>query len=84
MVEGTRTLRTRVASTTTAITRPTPIIIMNVTLDSMNPPTTTTSSSAALVMIRAERCTPTATDSTGSPVAGARYSSRIRDSVNTW
>ena len=70
-----------VASKITASATPKPIDLIDVTPLVTNEAKTTASNSAAAVMIRADLCSPTATDST--LVFPAQCSSRIRESKNS-
>jgi len=81
MVAGTSSIRTTVASSSTARTVASPICLMVSIPAAMNPAYTTTSSSAAEVTIRPERCSPTATARSLSPVWS--QASLIRESRNT-
>ena len=81
IVAGTSRARTTVASTSSATSMPTPIILMNTIPEVAKAPMTTASSRAALVMIRPVRCRPIATAAVLSPVRS--HSSRTRESRNT-
>jgi len=68
MVAGTRTMRTRVASTATATARPRPMSFSSRTSERTNVPKTLTMMAAAAVMTRAVDDRPSATASALSPV----------------
>jgi len=81
-VAGTRTERTMVASTRTAMARPKPICWSMTMSPRANPPNTATIISAAPVISRPVELRPKDTASVLSPVCLNR--SRIRLSRNTW
>jgi hypothetical protein len=81
MVAGTSSTRTTDASTSRAMTIPTPSNLMKMMPEAENAATTMISSSAADVMIPPVRCRPSATAIALSPEMS--YRSRIRDSRNT-
>ncbi|GIU98950.1 MAG: hypothetical protein KatS3mg014_0566 [Actinomycetota bacterium] len=81
IVAGTSTIRTSVASMSTATARPNPIIFTVVLSFSRNARNTAIITSAAEVMTRAVERIPTATLSTVS--RSTRYSSRTRERRNT-
>jgi hypothetical protein len=81
MVDGTSTIRTIVASTSTAVARPSPIIFVAGSSSSTNPMKTQIMMSAAEVMTRAVDAMPRMTAAPLSPVR--TYSSRTRESRNT-
>lgn len=69
IVAGTSSIRTRVASMTTAVTRATPISLMTSSCPAAKPAKTMQMSSAAEVMMRPDRCRPSATlRSFGTPL----------------
>ena len=81
MVAGTSSIRTMVASTSSATSMPMPIIFMNTMPLIENAPITTASSRAALVMMRPVRWTPVATERVLSWVRS--HCSRMRESRKT-
>ena len=81
MVAGTRTMRTRVASMSTATARPTPNSLPFGSSPRTKAPNTLIMISAAEVITRAVLDRPRTTASWLSPVA--TYSSRTRDRRNT-
>ena len=85
MTAGTNTIRTSVASTTTASARPTPIILMKATWPLLSAANTITINSAAAVMTRPAPAMPSATASALSSLrwGDASQCSRIRDNRNT-
>ena len=82
MLAGTSSTRTIVASMNTATARPNPICCSGPRRPDANPVNTHTMMSAAPVMMPAVVRRPYATASVLSCVLS--YSSRIRDSRNTW
>ena len=82
MPDGTRNVRTIVASRSTATARPKPICCSGPKRPDANPVNTTTMMMAAPVMMPAVVRRPYATASVLSCVLS--YSSRIRVSRNTW
>ena len=85
MNAGTKTIRTNVASASTASVRPTPNIRMNDTWAAMSAANEIDMISAAAVTTRPVRATPKATlSSLSAPVRrDASQNSRIRDTRNT-
>ena len=82
MIDGTRTMRTMVASTKTATARPSPNTSSTRTGSLItNDPKTHTMMAAAAVMSRPVLASPSATATVLTP--RRRHSSRIRDSRNT-
>jgi hypothetical protein len=81
MVAGTSTMRTMVASSSTAMASPVPITLMIRFDSSRKLPKTKTMIAAAAVMTRAVAASPSATDSLASPVRS--HSSRTRDRRKT-
>jgi len=75
-------MRTTVASTRIALASPRPISLSETSGLSAKAPKTATMISAAAVITRAVRASPCATALAVS--RRARYSSRTRDSRNTW
>jgi hypothetical protein len=81
MTPGTRTIRTSVASMSTATARPRPICFTETFAPATKDRNTTIMIAAAAVITRAVRASPCATEAALSPVAS--YASRIRESRNT-
>src|SRR5215217_170112 len=81
MVDGTSSARTTVASRNTASAIPKPSALIKTTSAVTNDPATTTTSSAAEVMIRPDRCNPTATACELFPLRS--HSSRMRERRKT-
>src|SRR5581483_4043070 len=81
IVAGTRTSRTSVASTAIATAFPRPSSLIDGTPVPTNTANTHTMISAALVIVRADAASPSATARSVDPVAA--YRSRIRESRNT-
>ncbi|RIJ76965.1 hypothetical protein D1871_08250 [Nakamurella silvestris] len=81
MTAGTRSIRTTVASTSTAVARPNPIVFSPRSGKKTNEANTQTMIAAAAVMTLAVRATPSATAVLAFPVR--RYSSRTREIRNT-
>ena len=81
MVAGTTTMRTRVASSSTASARPRPNTLISRMSSSMKDAKTTTMMAAAAVITLAVDARPSATDVVASPVR--TYSSRMRESMKT-
>ena len=81
MVAGTSSMRTMVASSSTAVARPTPISLVTRSGSSRKAPNTNTMISAAAVMTRAVAARPSATEVRLSPVRS--HSSFTRERRNT-
>ena len=81
MVAGTNSMRTMVASTSTALARPTPNSLTRRSVSPMKLPKTTTMIAAAAVMTLAVKARPSATEPLLSPVR--TNSSRILERRKT-
>ena len=80
-MDGTISIRTRVASMAMAVASPRPKSLTTRLSSSTKLPNTTTMMAAAAVITRAVAARPSATELTASPVRS--YSSFMRDSRNT-